>query len=155
MTAAAHMRRFARPRRGAVVVETAIVLMVLLTLLFALFDFGLAVLRHNALCDCARRAARLAALRGEKAADPAPSLGPAEFLGDAAAEHPLANVIRPRLFTMQPAEVTIRCTWPDGGLQIGQRVVVELTYPHDLMFSSLFGDDGWPLVATSTMPIEH
>lgn len=145
----------AAQRRAAAAVEAAIVLPVFLTFLFAMLDLSLAVSRYNSLSECARRAARAAIVRGERSAAPLTPLGPAAWAGTAADEHPLAEEVRPLLVTMPPAQVAMRCEWPDGGHRIGQRVRVELSFEHPTLFASLFGNGPWSLSATSTMRIVH
>lgn len=56
-------------RRGTTTVETAIVLPVFLTLLFAIFEFGHAQLINNTLSSACRNAARVGAVEGTSTAD--------------------------------------------------------------------------------------
>jgi hypothetical protein len=142
-------------RRGAAAVEAALVLPVFLTFLFAMLDLSLAVARYNSLSECARRAARAAIVRGERSTSPLIPLGPATWTGTAAENHPLVEEVRPLLVTMPPAQVAVRCEWPDGGHRFGQRVRVELRYEHPTLFTALFGNQPWTLSATSTMRIVH
>ena len=55
-------KRFISEERGATLVEFSIALMVFLTAMFAVIEFGRALWVHNALSDAARRGARYAAL---------------------------------------------------------------------------------------------
>lgn len=145
----------AAQRRAAAAVEAAIVLPVFLTFLFAMLDLSLAVSRYNSLSECARRSARAAIVRGERGAAPLTPLGPAAWAGTAADAHPLAEEVRPLLVSMPPAQVAVRCEWPEGGNRAGQRVRVELRYEHRSLLASLFGHEPWTLSATSTMRIVH
>ena len=57
------LRKLPASRRpGAALLEGTIVLAVFLTIIFAMFDIGLAVMRQNSLAEAARRLARTAIL---------------------------------------------------------------------------------------------
>jgi hypothetical protein len=133
-------------------VEAAIVLPAFLLLVFAAFDYGLAVFRYNSLSECARRSARLAMTRGDRSRDP---LGPATWSGTAAETSPLTDCIRPLLITMAPELVEVHSSWPDGDDRVGQCVRVELRYEHTPFFSFLSGSGSWDLAAASTMEITY
>src|SRR3954454_10658349 len=102
-------RRIVR-RRGAVMVEVAIVLMVFLTLIFGMLDLAIAVFRRHLISEAARMGARQAAVHGSLA----PSgwnggpWGPAAF-GPVAATSTDVKVaaITPYLGGMDPATVNI------------------------------------------------
>jgi hypothetical protein len=61
-------RRNRQDRRGTTTVETAVVLPVFLTLLFAIFEFGHAQLINNVLNSACRNAARIGAVEGSTTA---------------------------------------------------------------------------------------
>ena len=96
--------------RGAALVEGAIVL----TVFFALFDLGLAVMRVNTLAESARRFARQASLRGEKAAIDHDDWGPTRHIESADGHTELATSARSRLLMVDPGAAQIDVTWPDG-----------------------------------------
>ena len=50
------------PRRGSALIESSLVLMVLLTLVFGIFDFGYVMFEHHTLLHNARTAARYGAI---------------------------------------------------------------------------------------------
>lgn len=139
-------------RRGAAAFEAAVALPVFLLILFGLLDLSLAILRRNSLCECARRAARLAIVRGEKASSP---LGPAGWSGTGADDHPVTDAIRGLLTTMPPDRVRVEILWPDSGNRVGQRLQVRLRFAHESVLSGLFGMEPWNLSAISTMRIAH
>ncbi|HEU4833138.1 MAG TPA: TadE/TadG family type IV pilus assembly protein [Pyrinomonadaceae bacterium] len=60
---------FKSGERGSTLVEFAIALMVFLTAMFAVMEFGRALWVHNALTDAARRGARYAALHSSADTD--------------------------------------------------------------------------------------
>ena len=118
-------------RRAATAVEAAIVLPVALLALFAILDLGLASLRYNTLAEAARRLARAAVMRGEETpSEIGNDWGPAEIIATAADSIDPAVTIHPLLPTMDPADVSIRMTWPDATNNSGSRVRVELKYQH-------------------------
>jgi hypothetical protein len=146
---------FGQARRGAALVEGAIVLTVFLTIIFALFDLGLAVMRENTLAEAARRLAREASLRGEKAALDRPLWGPAPRVEAADAATEVANTARSKLLMVDPADVQVEISWPDGRNRSGDRVTVVLTYEHHTTLPFLFGSEPLELRGESTMRIER
>ena len=63
-------RTLARPRRGQAVLETALVLPLLLTLVFGTAEMGLYMYDYVQAANCAREAARRAAVRDASAGSP-------------------------------------------------------------------------------------
>lgn len=66
-------KRFQKPahradRRGATLVETVICILAFLTLVLGMLDLGLTVARYNTVAEAARMGARIAIVRGSKAA---------------------------------------------------------------------------------------
>lgn len=117
--------------RGATAIEAAVVLPVALLALFAILDLGLASLRYNTLAEAARRLARAAVMRGEETpSEIGNDWGPTEIIATAADSIDPALTIHPLLPTMDPADVSIRMTWPDTTNNSGSRVRVELQYQH-------------------------
>jgi hypothetical protein len=83
------------------------------------------------LAEAARRLARAAVMRGEETPSEIGSdWGPAEIIATAADSIDPAVAIHPLLPTMDPADVSIRMTWPDATNNSGSRVRVELKYQH-------------------------
>jgi hypothetical protein len=156
LCAAARLKAVHQPARsGAALVEGAIVLTMFLTIIFALFDLGLAVMRENTLAEAARRLAREASLRGEKAAVDRTLWGPTPRLETADAATELASTARSKLLTVDPADVQIEVSWPDGRNRSGDRVTVVLTYQHHTTLPFLFGSQPLELRGESTMRIER
>lgn len=117
--------------RGATAIEAAVVLPIVLLALFAILDLGLASLRYNVLAEAARRLARAAVMRGEETpSEMGNDWGPTEIIATAADSMDPALTIHPLLPTMDPAEVSIRMTWPDATNNAGSRLRVELKYQH-------------------------
>jgi hypothetical protein len=118
-------------RCGAAAVECAITLPVVLFVLFAMLDLGLATIRYNALAAAARCIAREAILHGSLAPAATGSWGVNEFIGTAMDGTPMTTSLVGILPTMEAEDVGVRITWPDGGNSPRSRVHVELTYQHD------------------------
>jgi hypothetical protein len=142
-------------RPGAALLEGTIVLAVFLTIIFAMFDLGLAVMRQNSLAEVARRLARTAIVHGDLAPPEHSSWGPLPYSGTADDDHEIADAVRAGLVTMNPADVSVSVTWPDGDNRTSDRVIVAVEYPHRTMLPSLFGSAPMNLRAESTMRIEH
>jgi len=142
-------------RRGAAIVEAAVVLGVFLTLLLGCLDLALAVLRNNALAEGARRLARTAIVRGENSSSLHTSWGPATYRGTANENTDYATAIRDALIVVNRADVQFQLEWPDGGNAAGQRVKTMLTSKYRPILTSLFGVTPYSLQATSVMRIEH
>lgn len=148
-------RRRGPSRRGATMVEMAIVQLLFLTLVLGVFDIGMAVVRYNTLAHAARQGTRAAIVHGDLATRLG-AWGPSSYSGTAADSAPLAEVIRPSLGSLDPAEVNIAAEWPDGGNEAGKkhRVRVSVSMSYRPIVTFLFGTD-FPLQATSTMQITH
>ena len=123
-----------RNRRGAALVEFAIVAILLFTLVFGMIDFGLALHDYLALNQVAREAARSYALGGipQTAVDTwaqrlgLPATGPNAVVGT---------------YTIEgPAGATV--------------AVVQLDYVHDMICGGFLGIPNLPLRATMVMRTE-
>ncbi len=110
-------------RRGATFVEMAIVLLVFLTVVLGMLDLGIGVYRSHVLAHAASQCARQAIVHGNLAARLGP-WGPTAYSEKANHTHPIADVIRPLMSGLDPADVDILVTWPDGGNDVEQRVSV-------------------------------
>ncbi len=145
-------------RRGATLVEGAIVLMVFLTLIFGMLDLGIAVLRFNTLSEAARQGAREAIIHGKLA--PAGwqggSWGPATI--DVLASTtgiPAVDAVRPLLVGFNLDETRIKVEWPNGVNDLQQPVRVTVSSSYHPMMTFIFGNQSFALSASSTMPIAH
>jgi hypothetical protein len=148
-------RRSVRDRVGVTAIETAVVLSVFLMLSFVIINLGLSAFRYNTLGAAARRVARESIVHGAAASPEREVWGPTPYAGNAADEHSIASVAAQILPTMNPAEVAVEVSWPDGENRENDRVRVRLTYVDApfIPFMSL----GAPLTlkADCTMRIVH
>jgi len=132
-------------------VEAALVLSAAMLLLFGALDASLAVLRRNLLQNAVCKAARVAAVHGQRSNNP---LGPAKWTGTAADNHRLSSAVRPMVSTLSPSAVAIEASWPDGDNKEDSRVTIQLTTQTPSIFASLLGT-AWTIRVTSTVPIAH
>ncbi len=141
-------------RRGAALVEAAIVLPVFLMLVLGLLDLAGAAYRYNLVSELARRGVREAIVHGSQAPPRRVALGPQSWTATAAAEGEVPSAIRGLLAGIDPAEVTIRLDWPDGSNAPESRVRCTVTIPYR---GTTFLLSGRPLTlrSTSTMAIAN
>lgn len=140
---------------GAALVEGAVVVGTLLTILLGMLDLGLAVLQYNTVSEAARKLAREAVVHGEMAPPQRPAWGPEPFSGTAADGSPFAEIVRPLLVAIDPQDVAIQVEWPDGGNRVDQRVQVTVACPFEPILPFLFGREPRLLSAVSTLRIAH
>jgi Flp pilus assembly protein TadG len=142
-----------RARRGAALVEAAVVLGLFFAIVLGMIDLGTAVFRYHLTCQASRQGARLAIVHGALAQT---QWGPSTY-GPVAANDSsaIAQAIAPYLSGMDPSKATITVQWPDGDNWPGSRAEVTVTTTYQPMMTFLFGSPSWTLSATSTMPIAH
>ena len=132
--------------------ETALVLVLFLILVFAMIDLGIMVARSQALSEAARSGARSAIVRGELANSP---LGPSAMSGVASDNNAIAIAVRSHLMLMDPENVNVNVTWPDGSNKINKRVHVTLNADFTPITTFIFGSPTWTLSGDSEMHIAH
>jgi Flp pilus assembly protein TadG len=139
-----------RPRSGATAVECAITLPVLLAVLFALLDLGIAATRYNALAEVSRRIARQVIIHGSEAPGASESWGPDEFAGTAADANDIVTVARGMTPTMLDEQVAVRVSWPVGDNSPRDPVEVEVRYLHQPLVPafSVWGEIQLQAIAT-------
>jgi hypothetical protein len=167
------IERRKRPiRRGAAMVEAAIVLPVFLTLCLGMIDLGIAVFQNNAIAEASRQAARLAAVHGAMAPSgwnggdwmaTAGVTGTTTYTVAGNDTGAIATAINGSgaLAGLNPANVTIAITWIDGGDNVQTdtsdppRVQVAVSTTWSPVIFYVFGNRTVTLSATSIMPIAH
>lgn len=125
-------RRTRQRRSGAVLVEAAISLGVLMTFLVFLLDFSIASYRSEALNYLADRVARTASVQGPKALSTlnGGTWGPTAVTTSLSGSHPIAVIAQNFNSGLPESEVTLHVTWPEtGGNAIGNSVVVTAELP--------------------------
>lgn len=147
-----------QPRRGATLVETAVVLGVFLILVLGMLDLGAGVFRYHLVATAARQGARQAIVHGSRA--------PLGWDGGrwgttsldvpaTATDVPMVNAIRPVLVGCDPARTRIAVQWLDGSNDWDLRVRVQVSTPYQPMMTRVFGNATFTLRASSTMRIAH
>lgn len=164
-----------KDRRGAALVEAAVMSTLFLTLVFGMLDLGGALFRNHVACEAARQGARNAIVHGYlsphnstmNAWGPTPSYYPALTSGSlyssstsytVQADDPsneLASTIRPYLAGIDPSTVTIQIEWLDGNNDLGNRVRVTVSVPYRTITLFFFSDQTISLVVSSMMTIVH
>jgi Flp pilus assembly protein TadG len=155
-------RRSCPRRRGATVIETAIVIMVFLTLVLGMLDLGIAVFRHHLLSHAARHLARQAVVHGSMA-DRLGDWGTTTFTGTAADASPIVSDfadgsrLSDYLPGIDPATVTVTVQWPTGGNDTRMNDVVRTTLstPYQPIMTFIFGGITIDLSASSQMHVAH
>jgi Flp pilus assembly protein TadG len=131
-----------------------LILMLFLTLVLAMIDLGIMTTRSQALAHAARSGARAAIVRGEFA-DTLGTLGPSAYSGTANDSQPVAQAVRAQLVAMNPANVRVNVTWPDGSNEFGKRVRVTASADFTPIMTFIFGHPTWTLTGASEMTVAH
>jgi Flp pilus assembly protein TadG len=140
----------AQPRRGASLVEAAIILSILLTLIFGMIDLGLGVMRFNMISHAAREGVRQAMVNGQFSRNP----WPAGSWAASSSGQPAVDAISPQLIGCDLAQTTISVAWVDGTNEIEKRVRVTIDTTYQPLMS-LFGAGELRLEAVSTSRFAH
>ena len=142
-----------RPRCGATLFESAMVLLVFFLLVLGMLDLGVMVFRYNLASQAARHGARQAIVHGSQAPTAMGSWGPSTIDTTAnTTSVPLVNAVKGYMIGFDLTNTTVRGQWLDGGNDPNQRVRVTIstTYrPATLFIPSV------SLTAASTLPIAH
>lgn len=131
-----------RLRRGAAMVETALVLSAWMILLLGTLDIGMILFRHTVMQQIAERAARLAMIRGANSTPQIASWGPATVRVRLHQSDPVANLLRPSTCGLTPSGFEVLLEWTDGGNQRDQRVTVTVSSAQDTILQSLLPGNG-------------
>lgn len=119
--------RNAKSRRGGALVEFALVAVLLLTVMFACFEFSRMLLAYNSLANAAGSGSRYAIVHGNTGA--ANNCGPGNTAACVAAVRAMAVI-----GMLNPARLNIAVGYPNGTNQPGSRVTVNVTYAYDPWF---------------------
>lgn len=156
-------RRRRHPRRGATVLELAIVLGIFVTLTFGMIDMGILIFRYHIISNAACQGARRAIVHGSQASvlgswgptkigpDVATTTGVPIIDGSTDPNYPdgLKNI----LTSCDLSNTYITVEWIDGSNAPGNRVRVTVATKYSPVVP-LFLSSG-TLNAVSTMPIAH
>ncbi len=148
-------KRTARLRRGATLVEAALVTVALLSLLLGTLDLGIAVLRYNMLAEAARTGARMAIVHGSDAP------GEMAAWNSALAATQIKAALQPLMAGsgIAAADFTVTVTYEQAAgadaVTPGRPVTVAISHSWVPIVSFLFGNAAVPLSATSKMIIAN
>jgi Flp pilus assembly protein TadG len=154
-------RRASGNRRGATLLELAVVLLPFLVLTLGMIDLGLGVFRYHIVANAARQAARRAIVHGAQAVVLGP-WGPtkinvtADATGTAIVDGNLAGYpdgIQPMLVGCDLAKTTITIEWLDASNALGKRVRATVASPYTPVTLLFLGSV--TLHASSTLQIAH
>lgn len=136
-------RSLSTRRRGATLVEFALVAPVFLLFVLGIIVGGLGIFRYQEVASLAREGARYASVRGDKYERTTgnPSATPQDVYD---------NVIRPSAVALDPARLSYDVTWQPDKRQ-GNRVSVKVTY--QWLPEAFLG--GITLSSTSTVTISY
>jgi len=156
-------RHARRRRRGATLVETTLVLVAFLTLVFGMLDLGLAMFRQELVSRAARQANRLAIVHGTAAAPDynGGTWGTATIDTYANASGiPIVDglVNSGTLNGLDPSQTRIVVEWIDlnnDPESERNRVRVTVTSPYQPMFGFILGGASFTLRAASVMNVAH
>jgi Flp pilus assembly protein TadG len=131
------------PRKGATIVENAVVLPVFLLMLIGFIIAALGVFRYQELASLAREGARYASVRGYSYS---------VATGDSAAtpSDVYDNAIKPKAVALDMSRLTYAVTWNPDNRQ-GNLVTVRVNY--QWVPEAFFG--GITLSSTSVMPMSY
>jgi Flp pilus assembly protein TadG len=140
-----------RPRRGAALVEAAITLGILITIMFGMLDLGLGVMRFNMISHAAREGVRQAMVKGGFSYTP---WFPGTWAASAAGNS-VVDAISPQLVGCDLTKTTITLEWVDGTNAVEQRVRVTINTSYQPLMTWIFGAGPLQLQAASTSRFAH
>ena len=141
--------------RGAAAVETAIVLLVILTITVGMLDLGMGVFRNNILSQAARQGSRIVIVHGHLAPPQLSEWGTTTYTGRGDSADAIPTAIRPYLAGLDPSQVNIRVEWLDGHNELEGRVRVTVSTTYQPFLAVIFGNSTYNLAASSTQRIAH
>jgi len=145
-----------RVRRGATAIEAAVTMPIYLLIVLGTLDLGMAVFRQHQVTNAANLLSRKAATHGSRASRLG-VWGPATITGTAADATVVGQFVAARIPGPDPADVTYRIEWPDGGndARSDHRTKVTVTADHRLVITSLFGVEPMTIRSSITSAITH
>jgi len=140
-------------RSGVTLIESALTLILVLTLSLGMLDFGIAVYRYNMLSEASRQLARQGIVHG-KMANQLGSWGASAYNGSGADGSPIATAVRKYLVGVNPADVIIEVRWPQGSNDVDRTLHVTLKTTYRPLLIWIFNQT-FTLQADSEMQIAH
>lgn len=146
-------------RRGATVLEMALILFVFIVVTMGILDLGVGVFRYHVLSHAATHVARRAIVHGALA-DQLGAWGPGSIDVMASASGVPAidgsgEGVSSKLIGCDLSRTRVRLEWLDGSNEFEDRVRVSVTSPFRPVLTSFFGGTEITLSASCTMLIAH
>src|SRR5438094_3008455 len=123
-----------RSRRGATIVEAALTLSILVTMIFGMLDLGLGVMQFNMISHAAREGVRQAMVHGKYSQSPWSTV---TNIKASTPGNPVVDAIAPQLIGCDLTQTTITLTWTTN--EIGQPVQVTIGTTYQPLLTYLFG----------------
>jgi Flp pilus assembly protein TadG len=142
-----------RPRRGATIVEAALTLTILVTMILGTIDLGLGIMQFNMISHGAREGVRQAMVHGTNAITPWPAL-PFPVSADSIG-YGICAAVSPQLVGCDLTQTTIKMEFVDGSNDIGNRVRVTVSTTYQPLLTYLFGAGPQTLTAAATSRFAH
>jgi Flp pilus assembly protein TadG len=151
-----------RGRRGEALIEMGLCMMVLLVLIFGMFQFSQVAFANNFCAFAAQQGARYASLRGSSSINALPtSQTPCgTSCTNEASGDPLTAYIKTLAVGLNPSNLTVATTWTSStgnGNAAGGTVTVTVTYPYTMSYISPVGVGAapatWNLHGSATMEV--
>lgn len=133
----------AHARRGSSMVELSLVFLILLTMVFGVFEMGRTIWNYNTIAYAARQATRYASVRS--------GLGDPNY---SATPNPIDAVVYANAPGLDSSLLTVTKTWTPNNSP-GSRVQITVSYPIDLIAARIFigSDSSFNVSATSTLTV--
>lgn len=138
--------------RGATLVETALVLMILFVTIFGIFEFGMTAIRQNILDEAAHRLARAAAIRGEDSS--MGQWGPEAISTTLGSQADLVAEIGPAAYMLDTTQVNVEMSWQNNLATTNSELTVLMTCDQPLLLGTLWGMDSIQLSSRAVERIE-
>ncbi|PQO38771.1 hypothetical protein C5Y96_02500 [Blastopirellula marina] len=138
--------------RGATMVETALVLMILFVTIFGIFEFGMTAIRQNILDEAAHRLARAGAIRGDGSS--LGEWGPETISSTLDAQADLLAEIGPAAYMLDTRRVNVEMSWQDSVATTNSELTVQVTSQHPLLLGALWGMDSILLSSRAVERVE-
>lgn len=127
---------------GQGMVEFAIVGPIFFLMLFGVIELGRVMFVTHQVSNGAREGARWAMVRGD-------------LSGLAIDEADIRDTVLNRTSGLDPAQLDVQATWPDGNRAIGSQISVTLSYNYVPLISNIFNTGSFTISRTSTVAIQY
>jgi hypothetical protein len=125
------------------------------SLLLGAIDMGVAIMRMHIVSEAARQGARKAIVHGGTPGNLLGAWGPTAFSGNGNSSDPKVASNSAYFTGLDPSQVTINLTWPDGNNNVESRVTYQVSTTWTPMITWVFGSPTYTLSGSSTMQIAH